>query len=228
MRLPRLTLEQTATLTSSLLSRPASAQLVTAVQERTDGIPLHIEELVAGADERFLDRLAQAGPADLDVPHTLADAVLLRVAALDDCSRGIAGAAAVIGRSFDFDLLTEVTQADLDTVDRCLRALRSTHLILAGSAPDSFDFRHALIRDALYAELPLPQRRRLHERVAVVAAERGYRSAFVSAHFDQAGIADQAPPRTRFVPPSRRPPSPLTVRRCISTNVRCRTARPTS
>ena len=194
VRLPRLPIEQTAILTSSLLSRPAPAQLVAAIQARTDGIPLHIEELLAGADDDTLARLASADGANLDVPQTLSDAVLLRVRALDACSRGIAGAAAVIGRSFDFDLLTEVTEADDETVDRCLRALRSSYLIQAGAAPDSFDFRHALVRDALYAELPLPRRRRLHERVAVVASERGYRDAFVSAHFEQAGLADAALP----------------------------------
>ena len=40
--------------------------------------------------------------------------------------------------------------------------------------------------------LPLPHRRRLHDRVASAAAERGYPDAFVSAHFDQAGLAGPA------------------------------------
>src|SRR6185437_8921525 len=69
---------------------------------------------------------------------------------------------------------------------------RSAYLIQSGDTPDRFDFRHALIRDALYAELPLSRRRELHERVAVVAAERGYRDAFVSAHYDQAACSSAA------------------------------------
>jgi DNA-binding CsgD family transcriptional regulator len=98
----------------------------------------------------------------------------------------------VIGRSFDFDLLTAVTESDPEEVDACLRQLRSLHLIQAGGTTDTFDFRHALIRDALYAEIPLPRRRLLHARVALVAGSRGYRSAFVSAHYDQAQLSAPA------------------------------------
>ena len=45
---------------------------------------------------------------------------------------------------------------------------------------------------ALYADLSLPLRRRLHERVAVVAVERGYSAAFVSAHYDHAMLSAPA------------------------------------
>ena len=68
-----------------------------------------------------------------------------------------------------------------------LRELQEAYFVLPGADAVSFDFRHALIRDALYADTYLPVRRRLHERVARVAAERGYRGAFISAHFEQAG-----------------------------------------
>jgi tetratricopeptide (TPR) repeat protein len=44
----------------------------------------------------------------------------------------------------------------------------------------------------LYGDTPLPHRRRLHDRVATAAAQRGYPDAFVSAHFDQAGLAGPA------------------------------------
>jgi tetratricopeptide (TPR) repeat protein len=56
-----------------------------------------------------------------------------------------------------------------------------------GAEADSFDFRHALIRDTLYADTDLAFRHRLHERVARTALARGYGDAFVSAHFEQAG-----------------------------------------
>ena len=58
--------------------------------------------------------------------------------------------------------------------------------------PAPFDFRHALIRDALYAETPLPLRRRLHERTAQAAVGRGYRDSFVSAQFEQAANPELA------------------------------------
>jgi DNA-binding CsgD family transcriptional regulator/tetratricopeptide (TPR) repeat protein len=186
VRLPRLTLEQTATMASTLLAGAAPATLVAAVHDRGDGIPLHVEELLAAA------MASAGGVADLPVPDTLADAVLARARSLDADAREVAHAAAVIGRSFEFDLLTAVSQRAPADVDRGLRRLRELYLVQPGAGPASFDFRHALIREVLYADTPLPRRRRLHERVATVAAERGYRDAFVSAHFEQGGLAEPA------------------------------------
>ena len=120
------------------------------------------------------------------------DAVLVRAQTLDAAGRDVASAAAVIGRSFDFDLLTDVIQLPAVEVDRCLRELQSMYFVQAGSDAVTFDFRHALIRDALYADTSLPRRRELHERVALVAVERGYRHAFVSAHFDNAQLRTAA------------------------------------
>lgn len=192
IRLPRLSVTQTATLTSAVLGRPAPAHIVSAVHDRSDGIPLHVEELLAAAGDAAMAPHLAGGVQGLGVPDTLADAVLARAQALDDPVRAVAAAAAVIGRSFDFDLLTAVTQQPPESVDRCLRQLQSVYLVEAGADEVSFDFRHALIRDVLYADIALPRRRQLHERVALVGVERGYRDAFVSAHFDQADLRASA------------------------------------
>ena len=190
--LPRLTVDQTATVASAVLGRPAPAQIVAVLHERSDGIPLHVEELLAAAGDPSqpgaLDAVARTG----DVPDTMADALLTRLTSLDDETRDVAAAAAVIGRSFDFDLLAAVTQQHPDTVFRCLRHLQQVYLVQAGPDAVSFDFRHALIRDAVYGDVPLPRRRQLHESVARVAAERGYPDAFLSAHYDLAGLGDPA------------------------------------
>src|SRR5262249_59653802 len=98
-----------------------------------------------------------------------------------------AWAAAVIGRSFAFALRAAVTEAGPDEVAGALRELQDAYLVLPGADAVTFDFRHALIRDALYADTDLPLRRRLHERVARAAVDRGYRGAFIAAHFEQAG-----------------------------------------
>ena len=81
------------------------------LHERSNGIPLHIEELIA------------AGGADA-VPETVAEAVRERTARLDMTVCGIVGAAAVIGCSFEFDLLAEIIGDPQDEVDRALRVLR--------------------------------------------------------------------------------------------------------
>jgi DNA-binding CsgD family transcriptional regulator/tetratricopeptide (TPR) repeat protein len=192
VRLPRLGLDQTATMTSAVLGRPAPAQVVAAIHERTDGIPLHVEEFLAAIDEDTLTPQSGAVVQAAAVPDTLRDAVLSRARRLTMPTREVASAAAVIGRSFDFDLLTAVTDAGPDDVAGALRELQETYFALPGADAVTFDFRHALIRDTLYADTDLPVRRRLHEKVARAAAERGYRSAFISAHFEQAQRPDLA------------------------------------
>ena len=79
-----------------------------------------------------------------------------------------------------------VTGHGPDEVAGALRQLQDAYLVLPGADEVTFDFRHALIRDTLYADTDLPTRRRLHERVARAAVDRGYRGAFISAHFEQA------------------------------------------
>jgi DNA-binding CsgD family transcriptional regulator/tetratricopeptide (TPR) repeat protein len=192
VRLPRLGLDQTATMTSATLGRPVPAQMVAAIHERTDGIPLHVEEFLAAIDEDTLTPQSGAAVQAAAVPDTLSDAVLSRVRHLTTLTREVASAAAVIGRSFDFDLLTAVTDIGPDDVAGALRVLQDAYFVLPGADAVTFDFRHALIRDTLYADTDLPLRRRLHERVARAAAERGYRDAFISAHFEQAGCPGPA------------------------------------
>jgi len=192
IRLPRLGLDQTATMVGTLLGRPAPAQVVKALQERSDGIPLHVEELLAAVDDVALTAQSGACVEAATVPETLGDAVLSRAAGLTTRTREVAAAASVIGRSFDFDLLTTITEAEPSEVAAALRELKQAHLVLPGTDPATFDFRHALIRDALYTDTDLPVRRQLHERVARSATERGDRGAFISCHLEQAGLSDLA------------------------------------
>jgi DNA-binding CsgD family transcriptional regulator len=196
IRLQRLTVTQTATMASTLLGRAAPARLVAGIHDRSDGIPLHIEELLAAVTTATIGATGGGDPGyevhELRVPDTLADAILQRARTLPDSVRDIAAAAAVIGRSFDFDLLAAVAQVPGADVDGSLRELQDAYLVQAGADATTFDFRHALIRDALYDEIPLPRRRVLHQRVAACAVDRGYRDAFVSVHFDLAGMAGPA------------------------------------
>jgi predicted ATPase len=192
VRLPRLALDQTATMTSATLGRPVPAQLAAAIHERTDGIPLHVEEFLAAIDEDTLTPHSGAAVEAVTVPDTLSDAVLSRARHLTALTRDVASAAAVIGRSFDFDLLTAVTDTGPDDVASALRELQEAYFVVPGADAATFDFRHALIRDTLYADSGLPLRRRVHERVARAAIERGYRGTFISAHFEHSGCPGTA------------------------------------
>ena len=144
-RLGRLSAADTATMATLILGTglPAPRDLVDSLLERSDGIPLHVEELLAvsGGDT---------------VPETLEIAVLTRAERLSAGARVVADAAAVIGRSFGIPLLAAVTGRSPDRLAASLAELERAFLVVRASEPDHLDFRHALIRDALVAALPGP------------------------------------------------------------------------
>lgn len=194
IRLQRLTEAESTEMMLAVTGNVVSAASALSVRERSDGIPLHIEELLAGSAS------VRGGAADLSwapsgsptanlgpVPETVAEAVLASASRLSAAARVAVEAAAVIGRSFDLDLLALLVDGSPGDLDRALAELLECHVIVAGSHYDSFDFRHALIRDALYDSLAPHRRRALHGRVADAGVAAGSRDSALSAHFERAG-----------------------------------------
>jgi DNA-binding CsgD family transcriptional regulator len=173
VRLSRLDAEGTAAMCAAITGALLGEDVVRALHARSDGIPLHVEELLANA---------VAG----QVPDTLADAVLATADGLSPAARALAAAAAVIGRSFDLDLLAAAVGGPAGAVDAALRELTDRHLVVAGADGRAYDFRHALIRDALYADLPPLRRRDLHLTVADAARAAGLGDAFLSNQYERA------------------------------------------
>jgi DNA-binding CsgD family transcriptional regulator/tetratricopeptide (TPR) repeat protein len=175
-RLRRLDPAETAVLATAISGTVLPSAVTAAIFARSDGIPLHIEEFLATVG-------AEAG-----LPDTLAEAVLARAASLSAPARALAGAASVIGRSFDVDLLTAITGDSPDTVDDGLRELAERFIVQPHAGASTYDFRHALIRDALHADLPPHRRRELHARTAEAAVAAGLSDAFVSDQYEQAQL----------------------------------------
>ncbi|MFF5079146.1 ATP-binding protein [Actinoplanes sp. NPDC000266] len=180
VRLPRLGPSQTAAMAAAIAGAELPRAVTASVHERSDGIPLHIEEF-----------LAVEGPDD-GVPETLADAVLARAAQLSPPARALAEVASVLGRSFDLGLLTAITGEGTDAVDKGLRELTSLFFVTPNGDRDGYDFRHALIRDALHADITPHRRRDLHARAAAAAAAAGFPDAFLSDQYERAGLTGQA------------------------------------
>ncbi|MFI5893565.1 helix-turn-helix transcriptional regulator [Actinoplanes sp. NPDC051513] len=176
-RLGRLSLADTATMASAITGSALPGAVTGAVFARSDGIPLHVEEFLAARES---------------VPDTLADAVLSRAEQLTEGARGLAGVASVLGRSFDLDLLTAITGDGPAAVDDGLRELAERFFVQPHPDRSTFDFRHALIRDALYADLTPHRRRDLHARAAATAVEAGFPAAFVSDQFERAALPGPA------------------------------------
>jgi DNA-binding NarL/FixJ family response regulator len=168
-RLRQVTVEPLgAEATAALLERTLGAagpSLRRAVFDRTDGVPFFVNEL--GSALAAGGRL-QAGPSglellegeDVPLPDSVRDAVLLRAAGLSGDARAAVLAAAVAGQTFDPELVTAVAGL-AEWPDELLR-----HGIVAEAAPGRMAFRHALVRDAFYGEVPWTRRVALHRAVA--------------------------------------------------------------
>ena len=192
-RLGRLGPEDTAAMATLLggTGLPVPRDIATAVHARTDGIPLHVEELLAVIAAAGVDGAAAVHAAD--VPATVEDAIIARVEPCSPDAREIARAGAVIGRAFDIDLLAAVVDVPPDRLSEPLTELADNFLLLPARTPDRYGFRHALICDAIYERIPVPERRRLHARTADAAAgtEVGT-DAFLALHFERAGRREAA------------------------------------
>lgn len=194
IRLARLGPADTATMTTLLIGSglPAARDIANAIHARTDGIPLHIEELLGileTIDELDGDRVREA-----HVPETVEDAILARLDRRSPAAVAVARAGAVIGRSFDLDMLADVTGLEPAALSEPLAELADHSILLATDAPGRYGFRHGLICDAIYGRIPMPDRRDLHGRTADAASLRpdiGTR-AFLASQFERAGRSVEA------------------------------------
>lgn len=152
--------------------------LITQVVQKTDGIPVFVEELTRMMLELgIVEGGAPVDPSTLvhlmEVPETLQDSLLARLDRMDD-AKDVAQVGAVLGRTFQYDLILAVSEYEEETLQRQLSRLVDAELLYQrGAAPNAqYTFKHALIQDAAYALLLRSSRRVLHDRVASVLAER--------------------------------------------------------
>jgi DNA-binding NarL/FixJ family response regulator len=168
--LRQLTLEPlevgpTRVLLERTLGRAVAPSLAREVYDRTDGVPFFVREL--GAALAASGHLT-TGPyglelmdgVDVPIPDSIRDAVLLRAAGLSEDARNAVSTAAVAGLTFDPELVIAVA----GLVEWPEEVLRSGIVIDAEAG--RMAFRHALIRDAFYSEIPWTRRATLHRAVA--------------------------------------------------------------
>jgi DNA-binding CsgD family transcriptional regulator len=192
-RLAPLTYDQTALMTTLILDTglPAPREVVAAVHERTDGIPLHIEELLGalGEDARTDGRKIR----DAQVPDTIEDAILARIAQLSPEARSVAQAGAVIGRCFIPQVLAGIMDRQVADLDEPIAELVDRSFLYDAGDVGWIDFRHQLLRDVLYRSVPASELRRLHARAGEFGATLdGQSEIHSSVHFERAGLRAQA------------------------------------
>jgi DNA-binding CsgD family transcriptional regulator len=141
----------------------------------TEGNPFFVEEtlkaLIVAGDLAPRDGGWRALSLErVRVPRTAAEAVRRRLATLTVAARALASTAAVAGRRFDFALLQALTDSDERGLLALVKELIAAQLVVEESA-ERFAFRHALTREAIYADLLARERLALHRDVAA-ALER--------------------------------------------------------
>ena len=175
--------DEVGELVSQILERVPPRALVERICSRSNGNPYYIEELVAVA----------AGEGDHTVPRDVREAVMVRVEGLSPAARGVLRAAAAIARPATEALLGAVTRLDEGELCGGLREAIAAHLLQRESG-EAFAYRHALAREAVYAELLPHECRALHALAgSALAAEPAATSAAeLARHWHAAGAEDRA------------------------------------
>jgi DNA-binding CsgD family transcriptional regulator len=175
-----------------------AAELPDAVQsfvaERAEGIPFLIEEVLAAliGEGTLTEQEGSWHAVELAasaIPVTFAEGVRRRLEAMGEQARLVIGAAAVLGRRFDWALLTPVTGLTDAMVMAALRHGVDSQLIAADR--DSFRFRHALTHEAVLAGLLPPERALLAGR-ALAAVEQAHPHLPGTWHVLAADLAERA------------------------------------
>ena len=143
-----------------ILGKPAPEAVVEKLLERSEGNAFFAEELLAAANE--------GGRGEL--PDTLRDALMVRIETLAVPTQHVLRTAAAIGRRAGHRLLAATAGLDEAELDGALREAVEHHVL--EQREDAYQFRHALLREAVYTDLLPGERVRMHELIARRLAER--------------------------------------------------------
>ncbi|MBT4043040.1 MAG: hypothetical protein HOF11_05995, partial [Rhodospirillaceae bacterium] len=169
------------------------AEVVDLIVSRTDGVPLFVEELTKTLLESGFETTKS------NVPVTLQASLLARLDRLGPAAKEVAQIGAAIGRDFDYDLLAEVAGRPTTGLDGELDRLVSSELVFRRGTPSrvSFNFKHALVQDAIYGTLLKSRRQEIHGEIAQTlevnfSARVENQPELLAHHFTNAGMVDEA------------------------------------
>ena len=179
-------------LAEHVLGQRLGPVLRAAIHDRTQGVPFFVEELASAV--RSSDLVMPAGSclelaagARIPVPTTVRDAVRLRLEALSDEAISSLEAAATIGSPLALEVLAAMGE-DVG-VDEAIDAG-----VLQETAPGTCVFRHALVREAVYADTTWSRRRALHRSLAELFESSGGEPRLIADHWLAAGERGRARP----------------------------------
>jgi class 3 adenylate cyclase/predicted ATPase len=180
------------------------SEVIAQIVDRTDGVPLFIEELTKSvlesgllreeADRYVLDRSLRP----LAIPASLHDSLMARLDRLAPV-RHVAQIGSAIGREFSYALLHAVSRLDDDELQSALDRLVASELVFQrGTPPDAvYTFKHALVQDAAHSSLLRSSRQQLHTQIAD-ALETHFpelmdsQPELLAQHYAEAGLVEKS------------------------------------
>jgi class 3 adenylate cyclase/predicted ATPase len=183
-------------------NKPLLAKIRQNIIERTDGIPLFVEEMTKAVLETGSEGAQQPAAAipspRLAVPATLQASLMARLDRLGP-AKEVSQIGAAIGREFSHDLLSAVVSKPEPELSSALDRLMATGLLLRQGVPPyaSYLFKHALVQDAAYSTLLREPRRAIHGRIADVLENQFPEIAesqpeLMARHYTEAGAVEKA------------------------------------
>jgi class 3 adenylate cyclase/tetratricopeptide (TPR) repeat protein len=176
IRLQDLSASESQGMVESLLKTDViPSDLQRFLQDKVEGNPFYIEEVINSLIEsetlmrdngnwKLTRKITEA-----EVSSTIHGVISGRLDRLEKESKRILQEASVIGRTFFYDILNQVTQLKYQ-IDQSLRSLERLDLIRARALqPDlEYIFKHALTQEVVYNGLLIKERRAIHERIGIV------------------------------------------------------------
>ncbi len=180
-RLTALNDTQSETLVSALLDQRMPIQLSQRINERALGNPFYVEEILRSfIEDGTLEQsdgiwTITHNIADVQIPGSVQDVIAARIDRLPPENKRITQRAAIIGRTFWQQLLTNI--ADVETAEPTLMLLQIRHLAermnQSQIAEDwEWVFHHILIQQVAYGTVPKATRRTVHQQVAQTLEEQ--------------------------------------------------------
>jgi class 3 adenylate cyclase/tetratricopeptide (TPR) repeat protein len=179
-------------------------ELLDQIVERTDGVPLFVEELtksVLESTDLSDDGNRPAGNRPmppLAIPTTLQASLMSRVDRLGS-AREVLQIGAAIGREFSYELIAAVAgQPDPVLQDALIRLTEAELVYLRGTPPNAtYIFKHALIQEAAYSNMLRTRRQQLHAAIAALLEKRfsevlASTPEVIAQQFERAGQSEKA------------------------------------
>src|SRR5262249_6223364 len=142
--------------------RAVPQAVVDQIAERTDGVPLFVEEFT-----RLLAERGDSGGVGADIPATLPELLLARLDRVAN-DNSVVQLGAVIGRTFAHQVIQAAAELDESTLQAELQKLVGAGLLFVKGTPPrcTYTFKHALIQDAAYLSMVKKRRQQYHQTVA--------------------------------------------------------------